>query len=71
MMIRALVLLICVGALGLAACGNRGALERPAPLWGNPSEVPAESSADDELADEDDRSRLPGLPGDDPFEDEQ
>jgi len=74
--IRLFTLLICAGALGLSACGNRGALDRPPPIWGGPQEAPAEdgesaAEADEYWGDDDDRTqRLPRLPGDDPFEDE-
>jgi hypothetical protein len=27
---------LCLCALSLSACGLRGSLERPVPLWGNP-----------------------------------
>lgn len=36
--------LILVSAMAVTACGLRGSLERPPPLWGDP---PAEESSDD------------------------
>ncbi|WP_439632843.1 LPS translocon maturation chaperone LptM [Glycocaulis sp.] len=71
---RFLTLAVCVAATGLAACGNRGALERPGPLWGDPRDVPVQDGApgeDDSVLDEErPEQRLPPMPGDDPFDDE-
>lgn len=33
------ILLVSLSALAVAACGLRGELERPPPLWGNPAEA--------------------------------
>jgi len=33
--IRKIILLSLIGALGLSACGIRGDLETPPPLWGD------------------------------------
>ncbi len=30
--------------LGLGACGKRGTLEQPPPLWGQPSTAPADAA---------------------------
>lgn len=71
---RFLTLAVCVAATGLTACGNRGALERPGPLWGDPRDVPVQDGTpgeDDSVLDEErPEQRLPPMPGDDPFDDE-
>ena len=42
-MIRRLaVLSLVLSALGLSACGVRGSLERPPPVWGEDERSPAE-----------------------------
>lgn len=73
-MIRIMTLLACLSALSLSACGNRGALDRPEPLWGQPRDASTEetdgSADEDVLVDERPSQRLPSMPGDDPFEDE-
>lgn len=70
---RILTLAVCAAALGLSACGNRGTLERPGPLWGDPRDVPVQDGApgdDDSVLDEErPEQRRPRMPGDDPFED--
>lgn len=68
---KTLLLVISIGALGLAGCGNRGALERAAPLWGEPRDIPAGDAdrAEDSLFDDEDDSR-PRIPGSDPFDDD-
>lgn len=61
------VLVACVSALALAACGNRGALERPPPLWGEPQGTPSgETQEDNEPRP---GQRRPVMRGDDPFDD--
>ncbi|MGP1273886.1 MAG: LPS translocon maturation chaperone LptM [Caulobacterales bacterium] len=71
---RILLLAILVSAFTLAGCGNRGALDRPGPLWGEPQDAvtdEADGSADEDvLVDERPSQRLPSMPGDDPFEDD-
>lgn len=42
--------LLTLTALSLTACGLRGELERPDPLWGNPQDT--ESSDNSDSADE-------------------
>ena len=44
-MTRGLILALAVGAmaLGLAACGKQGDLERPAPLWGEKAKADYEA----------------------------
>lgn len=65
------VLFACVSALALAACGNRGALERPPPLWGEPQSTPAGEGGQDTQEDDERRpsQRRPVMRGDDPFDD--
>lgn len=75
---RATLLLVLCAALALGACGNRGSLERPAPLWGgeraaDPSAEAAEAQeeADAQFEDEDQaEDGLPTIPGQDLFEDD-
>jgi len=43
---RLTCLILAIAALGLSACGMRGNLERPPPLWGEPA--PEEQSDSDE-----------------------
>ena len=47
--------LIILGALSVSACGLRGNLERPPPLWGHPAgyEEPAEDGAAADTAEPD------------------
>ncbi|WP_203294995.1 LPS translocon maturation chaperone LptM [Maricaulis parjimensis] len=47
------ILLLTLTALSLAACGLRGELERPPPLWGDPQDYEESETAD--TADEDGR----------------
>ncbi len=47
------ILLLALTALSLTACGLRGELERPDPLWGNPQDP--ESTGTDDDAEEDGR----------------
>lgn len=44
------LVLIALSALALSACGLRGGLERPEPLWGDPvdHEADAANDADDD-----------------------
>ncbi|WP_429912070.1 LPS translocon maturation chaperone LptM [Glycocaulis sp.] len=69
-----LTLAVCVAATSLAACGNRGALERPGPIWGDPQDVPVQDGVpgeDDSVLDgERPEQRMPRIPGDDPFDDD-
>ncbi|MCW5724752.1 MAG: lipoprotein [Maricaulaceae bacterium] len=53
---RVLSLLLILAAAGLlSACGLRGSLERPPPLWGGPqAAIPDSQDAEDEDEDEDD-----------------
>lgn len=44
------LLLVSLSALAVAACGLRGDLDRPPPLWGNPAE--AEDSVNDAESDD-------------------
>lgn len=70
---RILILVALLSGLVLTGCGNRGGLERPAPLWGGErAEIPveAEDAEDDLFADEDDNDGLPSIPGQDPFDDD-
>lgn len=71
---RILTLAVCVAVTGLAACGNRGALDRPGPLWGDPHDTPVQDGApgeDDSVLDEErPEQRRPRMPGDDPFDEE-
>ena len=41
---RSSVILVVLSALAVAACGLRGDLDRPPPLWGDPAQ--AESDTD-------------------------
>lgn len=47
------LLLLTVSALALSACGLRGSLDRPPPLWGDPQDTASEAEADDESGDQD------------------
>ncbi|MGY6532896.1 LPS translocon maturation chaperone LptM [Glycocaulis sp.] len=75
---RATLLLVLFAALALGACGNRGSLERPAPLWGgeraaDPSAEAAEAQEEaDALFEDEDQTEdgLPTIPGQDLFEDD-
>ena len=39
--------LVILNALAVSACGLRGDLERPDPLWGNPADYEAQDDSDD------------------------
>ena len=41
------ILLLTLTALSLTACGLRGELERPDPLWGNPQDHETSEPADE------------------------
>lgn len=47
------LMLLTVSALALSACGLRGSLDRPPPLWGEPPEAADEAEAADESGDQD------------------
>ncbi|MCC5996510.1 MAG: argininosuccinate lyase [Oceanicaulis sp.] len=50
---RLSVLGLCAAAgLALSACGVRGGLERPAPLWGEPREAAPDVEDEDEDAED-------------------
>lgn len=40
------LVLMALSALALSACGLRGSLERPEPLWGDPVDHEAEDAGD-------------------------
>jgi predicted small lipoprotein YifL len=44
------LILILLGTASLSACGLRGDLERPAPMWGHPQDADAPADAADEPA---------------------
>lgn len=71
---RILILAVLLSGLVLTGCGNRGGLERPAPLWGGEPAIDpaaADPAEEDLFADEDeDEDGLPSIPGQDPFEDD-
>jgi predicted small lipoprotein YifL len=72
---RILILLAVMAAFALSACGNRGSLDRPPPLWGGERAAetgPAVQPEEEDLfADEDEASDgLPAIPGQDPFADD-
>ncbi len=43
---RIVILPIAMAALSLSACGLRGDLERPEPLWGDPEEIEPANEAE-------------------------
>lgn len=45
------LILVSLSALAVAACGLRGDLERPPPLWGNPEQASQDDAEDNEGAD--------------------
>ncbi|MFN3834829.1 MAG: LPS translocon maturation chaperone LptM [Glycocaulis sp.] len=72
---RILILVAVMAAFALSACGNRGSLDRPPPLWGGEravETVPAAQPEEEDLfADEDEAGDgLPAIPGQDPFADD-
>ncbi|WP_417496245.1 LPS translocon maturation chaperone LptM [Maricaulis sp.] len=44
------LILILLGTTSLAACGLRGDLERPDPMWGHPQDAEAAADAADDSA---------------------
>lgn len=44
----AIFTLVILSALTVAACGLRGDLERPEPLWGNPADYQEEQSSEED-----------------------
>ncbi len=67
--------LVCLAPLALSACGLRGDLERPVPMWGNPpNEGPndprtikaAKEEAERKKAEEDARKRAAEQPTETP-----
>jgi len=45
------ILLVSLSALAVAACGLRGDLDRPPPLWGNPEQA-SDETPDSDTSDE-------------------
>jgi predicted small lipoprotein YifL len=47
------IVLVLVSAMAITACGLRGSLERPPPLWGDaPVEDDADAGSDDDSEDQ-------------------
>lgn len=46
------LLLVGMSALAVSACGLRGDLERPPPLWGNPVDAEETTSEDGDSSDQ-------------------
>ncbi len=71
---RILLLLVVLATFTLAACGNRGGLERAPPLWGEEhvsQPAPAAEEDEDLFADEEEaRDGRPSIPGRERFEDD-